>query len=68
MKPGHTEVLGHRGLNHSLLKVEASLARNPLLETPAEAVRPVSARIFARIALAISVASAMPWMFSVTSR
>jgi len=35
---------------------------------PAEAVKPVSLRIFALIMVAISVALAIPWMFSVTSR
>ena len=47
---------------------DASLARNLLYDTPAEAVSPVSALIFARIRSAIAVAEAIPARFSVTSR
>src|SRR5262249_26002588 len=47
---------------------EANLARNLLYETPADAVSWVSARIFALICSAISVADAMSCRFSVISR
>ena len=47
---------------------EATLARNLLQETPAEAVRPVVAWMSVRIAWASRVAEGSPRRFSVTSR
>ena len=47
---------------------EATLAKNLLYETPAEATRPVRSRISARIAFATAVAVGCPKKFSVTSR
>lgn len=47
---------------------DAILARNLLYEMPAEAVRPVTSRIFALIISAIVVADEMLSLFCVTSR
>ena len=47
---------------------EASSARNLLYDTPAEAVRPVSARIAARISAAMAVAEPRSSKGAVTSR
>src|SRR5260370_1702399 len=47
---------------------EASLARNLLYEIPADAVRPVSSKMRARISAAVADAVGMPRRFSVTSR
>ncbi len=51
-----------------LLISEATLAKNLFTEIPAEAVRPVSSKIFCRISLSISLADSIPFLFSVTSR
>ena len=47
---------------------DASLARNLLEEMPAEAVRPVSWKMRARISLAVAEAVGKPSKFAVTSR
>ncbi|CFW89275.1 Uncharacterised protein [Bordetella pertussis] len=51
-----------------LFQSEAILARNLLGATPAEAVRPVSSRIWRRMICATSVAEARPSLLHVTSR
>ena len=47
---------------------EASLARNLLYDTPAEAVSPVTSRMRARIARAVAQAVGSPARLAVTSR
>ena len=51
-----------------LCRSEATLARNLLNDTPAEAVSPVAALISSLIARAISVADGGPRLGAVTSR
>lgn len=51
-----------------LLRSDAILAKNLLYGMPADALRPATDLIFARISSVISVAIGMSFRFSVTSR
>ena len=45
------------------INIQLTLAKNLFTEMPAEAVRPVSSKIFCRISLAMSLADSIPFCF-----